>query len=101
MSARNGCLSFALVAPLLLGCDRDRSAPVEPIGTANAAPAVATTVQPPDEPDPGELPDAGIGEGEPCGPAECPTGWSCCDEACGVCVRPGEGCMQRACADPL
>ena len=50
--------------------------------------------------------DAGTGgggndpSGEPCGPTHCSAGLVCCNESCGICAAPGEGCITIGCVDP-
>ncbi|MFK7989070.1 MAG: hypothetical protein AB8I08_23835 [Sandaracinaceae bacterium] len=39
------------------------------------------------------------GPGERCGPTVCAEGLVCCNESCGICAAPGEGCIALACAD--
>lgn len=34
-----------------------------------------------------------------CGPTVCAAGTVCCNESCGICVAPGEGCIELACVD--
>lgn len=42
----------------------------------------------------------GGGSGTPCGPTHCGAGLECCNESCGICVAPGEGCRAIGCVDP-
>lgn len=35
---------------------------------------------------------------ETCGPTTCAAGTYCCNESCGICVAPGEGCIDLHCA---
>jgi len=35
--------------------------------------------------------------GVACGNATCPVGTECCNASCGICVKPGETCIQTAC----
>ncbi|KAJ0159221.1 hypothetical protein CTA2_10110, partial [Colletotrichum tanaceti] len=35
---------------------------------------------------------------ETCGSVICPTGTSCCNSTCGVCVKPGDMCVQWVCS---
>lgn len=37
------------------------------------------------------------GGGATCGPTTCGAGLVCCNESCGICARPGEGCITIAC----
>ncbi len=39
------------------------------------------------------------GELEACGATTCAAGLVCCNESCGVCARPGEGCITIECVD--
>jgi hypothetical protein len=54
----------------------------------------------------GDERDAGTGggghdpSGEPCGPTHCSAGLECCNESCGICAAPGEGCIAVGCVDP-
>lgn len=44
--------------------------------------------------------DGGVrdgGGGVSCGPTTCAPGLVCCNESCGTCTRPGEGCSTLAC----
>ena len=44
--------------------------------------------------------DAGPGDGGapmPCGPTICGAGLVCCNESCGICTLPGQGCTAIAC----
>jgi hypothetical protein len=37
------------------------------------------------------------GNGEPCGPARCAAGQTCCNASCGICTAPGDGCIAMEC----
>jgi hypothetical protein len=42
--------------------------------------------------------DAGM-ERVPCGPTTCAAAEVCCNESCGICTLPGEGCSPQSCDD--
>ena len=45
-------------------------------------------------------PDDIAPNGPKCGPSTCAFGQECCNESCGICVEPGESCIQIFCGTP-
>jgi hypothetical protein len=75
-----------LTSGLLLGVSRCEPVPTPADGGAGGS-----------NPRAGSGGDAASPSKTQCGPSTCARGETCCNESCGICTEPGEGCTKQLC----